>query len=243
MKVTAIATDLDGTLTNRIGVLNLDALKKIRQLEKSKIPVIIVSGQNIHSARTLSYYMGASTLTVAENGGVVSYWFLKPILLGSRKPAEEALESLRKKFGDKIRTTLNAELRQRDITLQKRFNIHLAREYLKGKHDDAKLMDSGFVYHVIDITISKGAGLMEAIKLYNSQENIHAPIEIDGIISIGDANNDLDLLKATKYGIALRHAPKELKEVASFVTSKRYGKGFVEAIEHVVKEFNIELKD
>ena len=243
MKVTAIASDLDGTLTNRIGVLNLDALQKIRQLEKSGIPVIIVSGQNIHSARTLSYYMGASTLTVAENGGVISYWFSKPLVLGSRKPAEDALATLREIFGDKIKTTLNSELRLRDITLQKRFNIHQAREYLKGKHDDAKLMDSGFVYHVIDRTISKGAGLKEAIKLYNEQQNILNPIDINSVISVGDAHNDLDLLKATKYGIALRHAPKELKEIASHVTTKRYGKGFVEAINHVVKEFNIKLKD
>ncbi len=243
MNVTAIASDLDGTLTNRVGILNLDALKKIRILEKNNIPVIIVSGQNIHSARTLSYYMGASTLTVAENGGVISYWFFKPIILGSRKPAEEALETLKKKFGDKIKTTSNVELRLRDITLQKRFNINEARVYLKGKHDDVKLMDSGYVYHILDKTISKGAGLREAIKLYNNQKNIINPIDIDGVISIGDANNDLDLLKSTKYGIALRHAPTKLKEVANYVTNKRYGKGFVEAIDHIIKEFDIKLKN
>ena len=243
MEIKAIATDLDGTITNRVGVLNLEALKRIRLLQKNNIPVIIVSGQNIYSASTLSYYMGASYLTIAENGGAISYFFSKHVLLGSRKPAEDGLEALKAEFGDdKIRPTMNAHLRYRDITLQKKFNLKLARDYLESLNSDAKLMDSGFVYHILDKSISKGNGLKEGIKTYNEKNKLENPIELNNVVSIGDAENDKDLLNVTNYKIALRHSPKSLREIADFVSTKRYGKGFCEAIDHLIKEFNLNLK-
>ena len=243
MEIKAIATDLDGTITNRAGILNLDAIKRIRSLQKNNIPVIIVSGQNVYSASTLSYYMGASYLTVAENGGAISYFFSQHILLGSRKPAEDGLEALKSEFGDdKIRPTMNAHLRYRDITLQKRFNIKHAREHLESMNSKAKLLDSSYVFHILDKTISKGNGLIEGIKTYNKKNKLDDPIKMSNIISIGDAENDKDLLDVTSYKIALRHSPRSLREVADYVTTKRYGKGFCEAIDHVIKEFELVIK-
>lgn len=243
MEIKAIATDLDGTITNRVGILNLDAIKRIRLLQKNNIPVIIVSGQNIYSASTLSYYMGASYLTIAENGGAISYFFSKHVLLGLRKPAEDGLEALKIEFGnDKIRPTSNSHLRYRDITLQKRFNLKLAREHLESINSEAKLLDSSFVFHILDKSISKGNGLIEGIKIYNEKKKLEIPIKLSNIVSIGDAGNDKDLLEVTNYKIALRHSPKSLREFADFVTTKRYGKGFCEAIDHLIKEFNLELK-
>ncbi|NHI93249.1 MAG: phosphoglycolate phosphatase [Candidatus Lokiarchaeota archaeon] len=242
MEIKAIATDLDGTITNRIGIINLDALKRIRLLQKNNIPVIIVSGQNIYSASTLSYYMGASNFTVAENGGVISYFFSKHTLLGSRKPAEDGLEALKSKFGNKICLTSNSHLRYRDITLQKRFNLRLAREYLENQKIEAKLLDSSYIFHILDKTISKGHGLIECIKIYNEKQNPIEPIQLNNIVSIGDAENDQDMLNVTGYSIALRHSPKSLRESADFVTTKRYGNGFCEAIDYVIKVFNLDLK-
>ena len=142
MEVKAIATELDGTITNRVGVLNLDAIKKIRILEKIHVPVILVSGQNIYSASTLSYYIGASTLTVAENGGVISYFFQKPKILGAREPADQAYLALRKECGEKIRTTRNTHLRFRDITFQRRFHYKVAKEFLANTKIKAKMLQS-----------------------------------------------------------------------------------------------------
>ncbi|MHA1785993.1 MAG: phosphoglycolate phosphatase [Candidatus Helarchaeota archaeon] len=242
MDVRAIATDLDGTITDRIGILDLEAIKKIRLLEKNNIPVIIVSGQNAYSASTLSYYIGTSNVTVAENGGVISYFFSQLKFLGTREHAEDGLKLLKLKYGDKIKTTFNTHLRHRDITLQKRFNFKEAKDYLINEKSEAKLLDSGFVYHILDKSISKGLGLKEALNIYNKKKKIADPIHLENVISIGDAQNDRELLDVTNYGIALKHSPKSLREIADFVTTKRYGKGFSEAIDHVIKEFGLILK-
>ena len=53
----------------------------------------------------------------------------------------------------------------------------------------------------------------------------------DEILTIGDQNNDIELLKAGGVKVAMGNATPELKECATFITDTVENDGFVKAIE------------
>ena len=52
----------------------------------------------------------------------------------------------------------------------------------------------------------------------------------DEILTIGDQNNDIELLKAGGIKVAMANATDKLKEIADFVTDSVYDDGFVKAM-------------
>jgi hypothetical protein len=47
---------------------------------------------------------------------------------------------------------------------------------------------------------------------------------------VGDAENDIDLIKNAGIGVAVRNAPEVLAAAATWVSQKNYGEGFIEAL-------------
>ena len=62
-------------------------------------------------------------------------------------------------------------------------------------------------------------------------------IDVSSVVAVGDSYNDCEMLDAAGYGIAVANAPEELKNHADFVSSQDSGKGFVEAVEHIISDF------
>ena len=54
-------------------------------------------------------------------------------------------------------------------------------------------------------------------------------------LTIGDHNNDIDLLKAGGVKVAMGNGTDELKAIADYVTDSVDNNGFVKAIEKFVK--------
>ena len=59
------------------------------------------------------------------------------------------------------------------------------------------------------------------------------------VLTIGDQNNDIDLLQAGGIGVAMGNGTKELKQVARYITDTVENNGFVKAIEKFVLEHSI----
>ena len=59
-------------------------------------------------------------------------------------------------------------------------------------------------------------------------------IKKDEILTIGDQNNDIELLKSGGIAVAMGNATDELKQHADFVTDTIDNDGFVKAIEKFV---------
>ncbi len=70
---------------------------------------------------------------------------------------------------------------------------------------------------------NKGTAIMRFCKL------IGAPLE--QTVCFGDSANDVDMMKACNYGVAMKSAPSELKAVASYSAESDYG--VAEAIKHI----------
>ena len=231
MKFKVIATDIDGTITDKHERLYPKAIELIRELEKMGIKIMLVTGHMLCAAETLSHYIGTSGPIVSENGCVIvkKRWD-DPIILGSRNNTEKALSVLKEYFGDSVKVKPIIKYRLVDISLKRTFNPDLGNKILNEKKIPAYLVDSNFAIHIIDKNVNKGVGTVKAGSLIGVTPN--------EMIGIGDGKNDYYLLKSVGYSIALAHAPEKLKEIADYVTRKPYGEGFVEAINYL-KEQNL----
>ncbi|MBR3623182.1 MAG: HAD hydrolase family protein, partial [Selenomonadaceae bacterium] len=70
--------------------------------------------------------------------------------------------------------------------------------------------------------VSKASGLRELAKILN--------ISIEETMAIGDADNDLPMLKAAGKSVAMGNAAAHIKEAADFVTADCADHGFAKAI-------------
>ena len=87
----AFAVDVDGTLTDRNLLLDLEAVAALRQLEARKIKVIITTGRNFSVTRALVSYLGTCGLLVAENGGIIGVYPKTRTILGDPARSREGL--------------------------------------------------------------------------------------------------------------------------------------------------------
>lgn len=55
-------------------------------------------------------------------------------------------------------------------------------------------------------------------------------IEIKEVMAIGDAKNDMEMVKNSGFGVAVGNAAEELKDIADYVCENPYAKGVIEAI-------------
>lgn len=225
----AFAVDVDGTLTDLKLLLDLEAVSVLRQLEAKGIKTIITTGRNFSITRALVGYLGTCGLMVAENGGVIGLYPKTRIILGDSSRSKQGLEILKAELGEEKISQLDESYRTVDIVLEPRFDLKSANDILARQHVKARIVYSGVAYHILDSDVNKGRGLKEICKIGN--------IELDSVVAVGDNYNDLEMLEAAGYGIAVANAPNELKDKADFVCSREFGKGFVEAVNHVFSKF------
>lgn len=63
---------------------------------------------------------------------------------------------------------------------------------------------------IVPLNVTKASGIKGVLDYYNiSQEET---------IAFGDADNDIDMLKFCKYGVAVGNATKEIKQISDYVT-------------------------
>ncbi len=201
-------------------MLDLKAVEIIRKLEEKGILVFLITGRNFCVTSAITKYLGTCGLAAAENGGVI--WDgSKKLCLGLKEKAKEGLKVLMKKFGDKI-VVVNSPYRETDVLVKRTFDLNEANEFLMKSGVEARMLDSGVVYHIVDKSVNKGEALK---KLAES-----ARINIKETIAIGDNLNDIDMLKEAGFGVAVANAPKALKDEADYICKKEYAEGFKEAI-------------
>ncbi len=76
--------------------------------------------------------------------------------------------------------------------------------------------------------VSKGKGVMQVAA--------DCQIKSDEIMCFGDAENDLSMIEAVKYGVAMGNAMENVKERAYYVTDTNMNHGIAKAIEHFKAE-------
>ena len=229
-----VMSDVDGTLTpggDSIGTIVSDA---VRRLEEQGIIVGLISGRTLRNLESLALQLGISGPVIAENGGVAK---LKPngelVDLGySRQPALKALEKLKTLFPDHINEREDNKDRLVDVVF---WSQGIPAEELRRYLEDAQLLDSGYIFHLIQKGVSKGRTLMRLLGRIGDASLSPAEVWV-----IGDSTTDLSLFELFPNSVFIPNPrlsiedKQVLQDGTKYASEHPYGEGFSEVALHIL---------
>ena len=218
MKIKAVATDIDGTVTDGSRRIPPEAVSAIQALERAGIRVILASGNVLPIAYGLSQYLGATGPIVAENGGVVCYMGEVEVLHGTDGPREayervKGIEGVERLFTDRWRIS--------EIGLKKGADEEEIRKRTSDLPVD--VVSTGYAIHIMERGMNKMEGVTRAAELMG--------ISVKEIMAIGDSHNDIEMLEGCGMSGVPANAPDEVRGAADIVSDKEYYEGFIDVLE------------
>ncbi len=219
MDVTALATDYDETLAEE-GLVSATTLSALRKLKDSGRRLILVSGRQLPDLRRVFPNFSIFDRIVAENGAILHDPATGNERLLAPAPPPAFVDSLRTRGVDPLlvgQSVIGTLVPNEMIVLDeiRRHGLELEIIFNKGA---VMVLPSG---------INKATGLMAAL------DDLDMPI--DGVVAIGDAENDHDLLRRAGFGVAVANALPSLKNTADRITLAPAGDGVTEIINAILR--------
>jgi|WetSurSiteA1Bulk_404760.scaffolds.fasta_scaffold05079_3 Cof subfamily protein (haloacid dehalogenase superfamily) len=240
----AILLDVDGTLTDRQGLISNQKVKTIKALINKNIIVGVATARSYATLRNyvLPLFSKDSVHLVAGGGQIINRD--GKIIWENKIPHNKVFEicqfvektkgvfafglentlycskSILPKFGNApwnifAKSTDKLKNWSTPVIWASGLNSEINR-FIEGQKNLNVINNvSKHGYSYFDIT-NKGVDKGSAVKMWAKINNI-LPEEI---LAIGDSLNDLSLLKSVGLGIALEKSPKELKSVAKLVLNE-----------------------
>ena len=233
-RIRLVMTDVDGTLTDESDSISSVVSESIRRLEDGGVIVGLVSGRTLPGLESLASDLGISGPIIAENGGVAKLKLNGNLVdMGySRNPALEALEKLRTLFPDAIEEREDNRYRLADVVLWSHgVDVNELRRHL----DDAELVDSGYILHLVQKGVSKGRTL--TMLLHHIADGQLSPADV---VVFGDSLTDLSLFEMFPHSVLIinpRHAPEHmgrLHNVCRYISELSLGDGFAQVASHIM---------
>ncbi|OPY54188.1 MAG: Phosphoglycolate phosphatase [Methanosaeta sp. PtaU1.Bin060] len=220
--IRALAVDIDGTLTDGNRVLCPSAVEAVRRLN---VPMILATGNTHCFTRAVSVMLGTPRIFVAENGGVVSYSEDEMVILADLGICESAFREMSRVFP--MQRYNSARYRFTDIALQHNFDLEKASRYAEAHGLPVDLIDTAFAVHIKDKRVNKGTGLEHVAE--------RMQIDIKDFAAIGDSRSDISMFSLTGFRASVGNASPELRAVSDYVAKAKYGQGFAEIIDYMIK--------
>ncbi|WP_279017629.1 Cof-type HAD-IIB family hydrolase [Megasphaera elsdenii] len=259
-----ITIDLDGTLLRSDGSVSDRTVRTLQTARDKGVVVAIATGRMYQTARPYGERLGlGDSPLLLFAGGLIETLESKKILFQQVIPREWAQElaDLARRRGWQLQTYIDDVLRAarddewiRDyerITHSKACICgddfyHVQGDCNKllsrGGHDDLvarkALIEKTFpgrfnvlfsaptFLEIMPQGVDKGEGIRRLGELYG--------IGTDEIMALGDSQNDLDMLKAAGFPVAMANAAEEVKAVAAYVTASNDDDGVAAAVEKFV---------
>ncbi|GAB4229227.1 MAG: hypothetical protein Kow0049_10690 [Stanieria sp.] len=215
MNYLAIASDYDGTLATE-GKVDLATLNAVNQWQESGRKFILVTGRRINSLKTVFEAINICDYIVAENGAVLYHPQSQTSHLLCQPASIKLIEKLQQKgikniaVGEAIVATWQPH---EEIVRETIAELNLSLEIILNKR----------AIMILPTGINKASGLELAL----NKLNLTSP----EVIGVGDAENDLDLLKYSGLGVAVGNALPEVKQQADWITQGERGIGIQELIQ------------
>lgn len=262
--VKMITIDLDGTLLRSDGSVSDRTVRTLQAARDKGVVVAIATGRMYQTARPYGdrLDLGDSPLLLFA-GGLIETLESKKILFQQAIPQQTAQElvDLAREKGWQMQTYIDDVLRtaKDDKWIRGYEEITHSKAYIcgdefyrvqgdcnkllsRGEHDDLvarkALIEERFpgqfnilfsmptFLEIMPSGVDKGKGIRRLGELYG--------ITADEIMALGDSQNDLDMLKAAGFPVAMANAADEVKAVASYVTASNNDDGVAAAVEKFV---------
>ena len=212
-----VAVDVDGTLADDDRRVDLNAIRALRRVDDSGVPVMLASGNVLPVAYALSNYLGFSGPVIAENGGIVYYKQQVCVLANPKGPREAYGYLTTKMSAERLFTD---RWRETEVGLRRDVSLERVREILRDK--DVDVQTTGWAVHIMQKGMNKFLGVRRACELLD--------ISVKEVAAIGDSDNDEMMIKECGWGVAVGNAFEGTKKAATFVAKGTNGTGVVEGL-------------
>lgn len=257
-----IATDIDGTIYSAAKGFSPKVRECIKKLTENGVKVVLVTGRMHSSAIHVAKELGLETPVISYQGGLVKDINNKT-LYQENLPSDYAKSIIKWANANNIHINLyiNDKLYvEQDNDIIKTYtcdkfidynvcpfedleinnvNKILAIDYtnaervtdwvneLKSKYPELFIVKSTpYFCEIGSSKAKKSCGVEHLCKLWGLKK--------DEVLTIGDQNNDIDLVQAGGIGVAMGNATDELKCCADYITDTVENDGFVKAVEKFV---------
>lgn len=230
LRLRGLITDIDGTITDAQRRIHTGAIEIIRYLIDKGVFVILASGNAACFMDTLSKMIGTAGTYIGENGGIIRNGYDKEItLLGDGAEPRRALEALVNTYRKRGTEIEHYSLSYRfvDVAFARTVPVEEVRDILCNH--PVEVLDTGFAIHLHPPGVNKGVAFASLAR--------EMGLNTVDFLAIGDAENDIDLLGRAGAGVAVANADPVLARNANWVSSKKYGDGFVEGVKRYLPHF------
>jgi len=263
-----IATDIDGTILKYNFEFNQEVKDCIKGLCQAGIKVVLVTGRMHAATDYIAEELGLDTPIISYQGGMVKH--NNEVLYQRTLPALETREILNwaKQNDVHVNLYMNDELYvEKDDEIVRRYTGERSTGFIVKSfegldlHDLNKLLLIDFNNHqrVTDWAnyLSKNYPQLHVVKstpyfceVCHGEATKFCAVEFlrkhygfkkEEVMTIGDQNNDIELLAAGGLKVAMGNATPELKAVAEYITDTVNNNGFVKAVERFVDAYNAKV--
>ncbi len=218
MHILAIASDYDGTIAEG-GVTNASTVEALSRFKASGRRLIMVTGRHLGDLKEVFGHLRLFDLVVAENGGLLYFPQNDIVRALAEAPSDDFVARLRARGVDEL------EIGQTIVA------THIGHHQSVRSTIDEMALDLEIILNtdalmVLPKGVDKASGLAAALA--------HLALPADAVAGIGDAENDMVLLKSCGYAVAVANALPQVKAIAHLVTSADRGAGVEEFIAQVL---------
>ena len=218
MTFEGLATDYDGTLAHD-GVVDDPTLEALGRAKEAGLRLVLVTGRQLADLFNTFPHTALFERVVAENGAVLF------------DPEEQAVDVL----ASAPPPALLERLARQHVPISVGHSIVATVEPYEHQILSA-IEDLGLDWHVIfnkgsvmalPAGVTKATGLAPALAALG--------VSHERTIGVGDAENDVDLLRACGMAVAVSNALQSVKDMADVVTAGARGAGVVELIDRLIR--------
>ena len=211
----ALATDYDGTLAKdgRVSASTLAALKRFKARDGR---VILVTGRVLPELEEVFPEVGVCDLVVAENGALLFWPQSGEVKLLAPPPPAAFAEKLAELGADPLSVG-------RCIVATRTPHETAVLKTIEDMQLDLTIIFNKGAVMVLPSGVSKASGLEAALETLG--------LKAEETIAVGDAENDLAMLKMCGLGVAVANALDTVKAAADWVTPAARGDGVAQALD------------
>jgi hydroxymethylpyrimidine pyrophosphatase-like HAD family hydrolase len=208
----ALALDLDGTLTQS-GPPDDSVLARLAELRAGGLRLILVTGRILRELQTeMPGVVDSFDLVVAENG----------CLLHSPRGTRHLADPVSPALSDWL-ITRGVPVRRGEVILAgTASDDHRVLDGVDALHLEVRLVRNRSELMVLPAGVSKGTGLQAALR--------ELGVSHHNVVAVGDAENDLSMLAAAEFSVAVANAVESVRHDADVALLHPDGQGLMELL-------------